>query len=611
MQKRIGFLLVVTMGVILASLGVISYLRVQESIRISLEHRLALANMVGRYVDHVLESNLKRLYDISLSGRIDFRDGDFEPERKALRAAAEYSIFTERILLLDKHGRVVIAHPHGERDGGTAVAAPWVIRTLSDQKPVISDVETVERTRRRVIYAMVPLKDRNGEVVGVACGEIDPTNYLLFQIIAAIPAAADTYIELIDSRGVIIASNDPRRILSCGERYRILHGLIEAKSASVLSCHRCKENLSQARRGRDMLAFSPLSAAPWGVIVRDPEESVFFPSTRLRKGFIVLSVISILTAALLAAGLSRGIVRPIRSLIQASRRIAEGNLWEPVEVAGDEEIGALSRSFDEMRVKLAESLESIRRANVELERRVAERTAELERSREKLALLLRGIINAEEEERKRIARELHDDTSQSLNATLIALDAVSLQLPPDGPAQARIAAVREQCMAMLKGIHRTIKDLRPPVLDDLGLASAIKWVLEKHIGERGIPFTFSVEGDAEEIKARAAGGLDFGRIELVLFRICQEAIINVSRHAEAKSVAVFLAFGEKGISMEIRDDGKGFDVRQALESVKKDGRVGLGLLGMEERVALLSGRLTVWSEPGRGTRINVHVPVPA
>lgn len=612
MRRRIVFLLVVTMSVILVSLGVISYLSVNESIQISLEDRLKLANIIGKYADYVLESNIKRLYDISLSGRVDFKDGDWEPERRALKAAIEYSIFTGRVFLLDRRGNLVIAYPHREGDRSVLLGLPHVSRALSDMRPVISEVQTVEKTQRKLIYALVPLKDKNGEVVGVAGGEIDPTNYLLSQIISTIPTSADTYIELIDSRGVIIASNDPRRILTCSERYRILNGLISERKASVLSCHRCKENLGgTGKRERDMLAFAPLSVAPWGVIVRDPQESVFSPSTSLRKGFIVLSLISIVTAGLLAAGLSRSIVRPVRSLIGATQRIAAGNLADPVGPASDDEIGALARSFDEMRVKLAESLESVRRYNVELETRVARRTEELQQSREKLAILLRGIITAEEEERKRIARELHDDTSQSLNATLISLDSIILQLPEGHPARAQLAAVREHCMAMLKGLHRTIKDLRPPVLDDLGLESAIKWVLEKHIGERGIRYSFTVEGSAEEVLRRAGSGLDFAKVELVLFRICQEAIINVSKHAEAKNVDVALAFGEGGIDLEIRDDGKGFDARAAAGAVKSHGRRGLGLLGMEERVALLSGRLTVRSEPGHGTRIGVHVPIPA
>ena len=104
-----------------------------------------------------------------------------------------------------------------------------------------------------------------------------------------------------------------------------------------------------------MLAFSPLSVAPWGISVRDPREKVFAPSIHLRKGFLVLSIVSIFTGLLLAVGLSRGIVRPIQSLIGATQEIARGNLQDPIEVPTKDEIGTLGKSFDEMRIRLAES----------------------------------------------------------------------------------------------------------------------------------------------------------------------------------------------------------------------------------------------------------------
>ena len=166
-------------------------------------------------------------------------------------------------------------------------------------------------------------------------------------------------------------------------------------------------------------------------------------------------------------------------------------------------------------------------------------------------------------------------------------------------------------MGMLRGVHRLIKDLRPPVLDDLGLESAIKWVLEKHVGEQGIPFHIDVKGDSEGMKSRFQGVLDYGKIELVLFRLSQEAIINISKHAEAENVFVSLDFGEKGIEMTIEDDGKGFPLDEVLESARKGTFKGLGLLGMEERVALLDGKLTLWSEPGEGTKVSVFVPMGA
>jgi signal transduction histidine kinase len=489
------------------------------------------------------------------------------------------------------------------------LSVPYVTKTMTDLKPLVSDVYTISATGRKVIFALVPLRNRHGEIVGVAGGEIDPTNYLLAQIIRTIPTEADTFIELVDSRGVIIASNDPRRILTCSERYKFLGTLISEKKRTVLSCHRCKEASPDSRREKEMLAFAPLSMAPWGIIVRDPQEAVFLPSLQLRKAFVVLSLISIATASLLAIGLSRSIVRPVRSLITATQRIARGNLRDPIEVATRDEIGTLGQSFDEMRIRLAESLESIQKYSVELESRVADRTKELNRSKEKLAILLREIMTAGEEERKRIARELHDETSQSLNAILIALDSIVIHFSEYDPVRKQMKQIREQCMTMLKGLHRMIKDLRPPILDDLGLESAIQWVLEKHIGDRGIPFRFRVHGDREELKARARGVLDYSKIELALFRVVQESIINVSKHADAKEVSVTASFGGTGIEIGIEDDGRGFDVRKVFEPDRKD-RQGLGLLGMEERVALLDGKLSIRSEPGRGTRIDVFIPVP-
>jgi signal transduction histidine kinase len=609
MKKRIIFLLILNIAIILVSLGVISHLSVSASIQRSLENRLALANIIGKYIDYILENNLKRLYDISLSGRIDFMDNDWEPEKKALKGAIEYSIFTGRIFLTDLKGNVVIGYPHQEGEGVNLSSIPEIGKTLRELKPIISPVHTDESTNRKIILALVPLKNKDGDVVGVAGGEIDPTNYLLSQIIRTIPIGEETFIELVDSRGVIIASNDPRRILTCSERYRFLGTMINDRKAATLNCHRCKESPPGTRTGKDMLAFAPLATAPWGIIVRDPQEQVFLPSISLRKGFLVLSVIAIITASLLAIGLSRSIIRPVRSLIAATQKIARGNLADPIETSTGDEIGTLSRSFDEMRLKLSESLESIQKYSSDLEGRVAERTKELNRSREKLAVLLREIITAGEDERKRIARELHDDTSQSVNAILISLDSVLMRFPADDHRRKHLQQIREQCMSMLKGLHRMIKDLRPPILDDLGLESAIKWVLEKHVGEKGIHFELNTAGNYDVTKAKAQGALDSSKIELVLFRVAQEAIINICKHADAKNVSVSVTFGEAGIRMEIEDDGKGFDARQVLEPVRDENKWGFGLLGMEERISLLDGKLTIQSEPGKGTKIEVYVPI--
>ncbi len=599
MRRRITFSIILGIFTILIGLGVVSYLSVNDSIRRSLSNRLALATIIGKYFDSILETNLTRLYDISISGRVDFDAKDWETATKALRTAYEYSIFTDRIFLMDLYGNVVLTYPHQEEAKINLMSIPYVSRIISEGKPFVSDVYTFETTQRKVIFAFVPLRNREGRIVGVAGGEIDPTHYSFTQIIKSIPASATTNIELVDSHGTIIASNDPKRILTSSDHNKFLGNLIAAGKSTVGTCHRChSDEKSGGQRTNDMLAFVPLSAAPWGISVREPQELVFSPSTRLKKGFLVLSLISVATAFILGIGLSRGIVKPVQSLISATQRIAKGNLLEPIRVSSRDEIGTLARSFDAMRIKLHESLESIHRHNIELENRVLERTHQIHQSRSKVENLLKKLISSQEDERKRIARELHDDILQDISAFLIKLDICKVY--PERINEEKIEEMRRIALKTIDGIHNVIQNLRPSVLDDLGLEAAIKWLLDKHLGVKGILYYLTIHAETDK-------RFD-PRVEITLFRIIQESIINIARHSDAENVIVVLKTEGDSVVVDIEDDGDGFDVHSALRHATEGGR-GLGILGMKERASLLDGRFLVCSSPGKGTRVNLKIPL--
>src|SRR5512139_2536617 len=130
MRRRITFSVVLSIFAILIALGIISYLSVNDSIQRSLKNRLTLATIIGKYFDYILETNLTRLYDISISGKIDFKDNDWETERKALRTAYEYSIFTDRIFLTDLQGNVLMTYPHQEGRKVNLLNIPYVSRAL-------------------------------------------------------------------------------------------------------------------------------------------------------------------------------------------------------------------------------------------------------------------------------------------------------------------------------------------------------------------------------------------------------------------------------------------------------------------------------------------------
>jgi signal transduction histidine kinase len=255
-----------------------------------------------------------------------------------------------------------------------------------------------------------------------------------------------------------------------------------------------------------------------------------------------------------------------------------------------------------MRLALAGLIGAVAAANAQLEQRVVERTAQLGRANDQLrdreaALerLYEKVVSAQEDERKRIARELHDDTSQSLAALVMAIDgslaALKAGLTP------RLEEAKALAVHTIEEVHRMILDLRPSVLDDLGLQSAIRWYADRHLVPRGI--SVRCEFDAPDRRFPAA-------FETALFRVCQEAMSNIAHHAQAESVLIQLSEREGVIRIEIEDDGRGFEP----ENVSHAERRHFGLMGIEERVDILGGKVKIDSAPGQGTRVHLEVPLP-
>lgn len=221
------------------------------------------------------------------------------------------------------------------------------------------------------------------------------------------------------------------------------------------------------------------------------------------------------------------------------------------------------------------------------------------RSKEKVrGELLARVIGAQEDERQRIARELHDGLGQSLNALVLGLNTVStvLSQAPD-TAPELLERLRVSASETVKDLQEVIYDLRPALLDDLGLCRALSWYTRERLGDRGVQVSLDVPEDL-----RLAP-----EVETVLFRIAQEAVTNVIKHAFAENVEIVLGVEATRVRLGIEDDGVGFDPRPALAA---DGdRAGWGLLGIQERVTILGGDLLVESRPGSGTRLEVVLPL--
>jgi two-component system, NarL family, sensor histidine kinase UhpB len=209
------------------------------------------------------------------------------------------------------------------------------------------------------------------------------------------------------------------------------------------------------------------------------------------------------------------------------------------------------------------------------------------------------IINAQEQERKRIARELHDETSQMLTSLLISLAILEKSVTTQ-EASDRITDTRKLAHQTLRAIRNLSIDLRPSALDDLGLLPALRWYLKEFQQKCAIEVEFNESGFRERLPAE---------METVLYRIVQEALTNTARHSNARKVVITMKEERNKVYATITDDGIGFDV----EAVRKpqDQERGLGLVGMTERAVLLDGTLDILSHPGQGTTVKVCIPIPA
>ncbi len=226
---------------------------------------------------------------------------------------------------------------------------------------------------------------------------------------------------------------------------------------------------------------------------------------------------------------------------------------------------------------------------------------ELQRMQQNLRFYLKQITIAQEEERRRIAQELHDDTAQDLIALSRKVDGF-LTLHPTLPAsdEAYLEEMHQHINRTLSGVRRFSQDLRPSVLDDLGLIPAIDWLVPEFAKYYKLKIDLEIHGEPRRFPPEA---------ELVLFRVVQEALRNVGKHAMASRVWVTADFTPEATVFTIKDNGRGFHPPDRIGDLAVSGK--LGLTGMQERAQLIGARLSIKSVPGEGTTVQVELPTPS
>ncbi len=324
-----------------------------------------------------------------------------------------------------------------------------------------------------------------------------------------------------------------------------------------------------------VIAYCPFPPHGWALVMEEPWESVDNPLLRGTQAAPLILLPALLFALLAIAFAVRQVVQPLQALESRAVSIGRGD-FAAIEqsVGGIDEVKSLQHTMIHMAHQLGTHQESNRR-------------------------YIGALTRSQEDERRRLARELHDDTVQAL----IALDQrarLTQMAVKKGSADAaeRLADLRRWTLALLDGVRRVIRALRPIYLEDLGLPSALETLaadmekasgLKVHLQTQGRPVRLSPEH------------------EIAIYRIAQEAVNNVGRHARAESVHLHLTFNQNRFSLLIRDDGVGFEVPARLNDLASSDHYGL--LGMQERAELIGARLRLESEPGKGTSLQLDLPL--
>lgn len=327
-------------------------------------------------------------------------------------------------------------------------------------------------------------------------------------------------------------------------------------------------------------AVAPVLAGAAGYVrVGRTEEAVAALVARSSRIYLLVLALGITLAIGVALTLTWFLTRPLYDLLAAVRRVHDGDLSARAVVHAEDELGQLAGAFNGMVASLESSCDALERK---------------ERAREQL---LEKVITSQEEERARLARDLHDSLGQSLSAMLL-----ELRVRRDrGEACASVSCGLDRRIELsIDEVRRMSRGLRPSILDDYGLDSA----LSMHAAD--VARLSGVHVDCETaVSPEAAERLD-RRVEVVLYRIAQEALNNVVRHAGASRASVVLYRRPDEVRLLVEDDGRGFDPEGILGAA--DG-AGLGLMGMSERAKLLGGEVSVESEPGEGTVVRATIPV--
>jgi signal transduction histidine kinase len=416
----------------------------------------------------------------------------------------------------------------------------------------------------------VPAYAPSGAMVGVLAGPVTALGTGLDRVLGQSQVGKHGVFYLVDPSGLVVAHSSSAHVRTSLAGHSGLAIVQQATGPGATE--------SKSPEGEKMvLAYAPLKLGQgWRVIVEEPWSEISSPVLRYSQAVPLVAALAALIALLTLYYGIRSLVQPLRALKRRAEQVAWGDFGAVhTPVGGVEEIEDLRRTMDDM----AQRIQAYQRG---------------------MHSYIAAITQGQEEERKRLARELHDDTAQALIALGQQVEMAQRSLPTNpGRAAERLAAVRGMLSEALEGVRRFSRDLRPAYLEDLGVVPALEMLVNETRRRQETSTDLKITGPVRRLPPE---------MELAAYRIVQEALHNVRQHAQASHAWVEVRFAEQELVLSVRDDGQGFEPPDLPDAMARDGH--FGLMGMQERALLYGGGLSIRSAPGQGTLLTVRLPYP-
>lgn len=504
-----------------------------------------------------------------------FRHGDRDAALARLAEAGSLgALFAAPLAQLDPQGRVVAGTADAWASAeGQQRARELAAHVVANDDVAISAVFDTPAARKAFLLG-VPLYDDRDAIYGLLVGLLSLERAEFDRLLREAAPGASGMVYLVNDSGDVLSTSPPREpgVEPSLEGHSGLAACLQDTGAGATFC--------QAPGGEQMtLAYAPVGfhGAGWRVILEQPWDELIGPVLRYSRLMPLVAALAAIVSLLTLYYGVRAIAQPLQALGRQAERIAWGDFDAPsTPVGGVEEIEDLRHTLDMM----AKRIQSYQAA---------------------MHNYIGDITQAQEEERRRLARELHDDTTQALIALGQQLERAQQALPerPD-MAVAQLHQVRADLVQVIDGIRRFSRDLRPAYLEDLGFVPALEMLSRQATQDGPLSVHFTVVGQARRLTSD---------LELACFRIVQETLNNVIQHANATEAWLEVRFVARGVVLSIRDNGTGFVAADLPDALAAEGH--FGLLGVRERVVLHGGQLNIESVPGKGTTVTVLLPDPS